>query len=869
MNKLDHTRRRIMRVFRLDEISAVDNPAQAHARMKILKREDDTMPWQPSDAQGHTKKADTPEKQKRWAAIANAALADKGDEGYAIRVANAAIGKAAGETEGGETIAALIAKYDEPYWKREFSEEERRSDAESGAAEPDGCVTGDTPIITKAGTFPIAELVGAEVDVLTSDSEWFGRWEKATIASYGRKPVVEIEFACGPAMFSVKASLGHRWILSDGTEVMTRDLSQGDTIPFISGTACALTCAAIPDHEPLCGAINGCKEESRQAGRASMPDVRQTASSHRVLCRERVQRAEISDTRLQGMFEEKVPEEILQPPTHFIAKNARTKTDADMLALRRDATAECLFLEKKGRSLSSRLQELRQKESASICQGASRGDFREEQKKEIALLRSRAGGLRRDAEEAGSGLRSLRQGGRDGALESIGDRSLPYDLDGARPSLSQLQYESRLGGTHRPGEDPEVPCWFITKIGRIQEAEEVFCATVPETGTFVLGPGLLTGNSFPIKTATDLHNAMRAIGRSKNPARTKAHIRARAKALGLESELSDAFKRSLVTDVVDAFWGGRLGKARAALLKSIRSIVDADDETVDKAAMLDRTVDEFTAHMAELSADLTKALSGGSPDAPEEIEMSAELKKALGLPADATADQITAAVAKLTGAAEKAKDDEIAKLRKEAADLKARLEKAEMTEEERAHHDGLEDDEAKAKFRRAEHAERREMMRKRGGDALVESLELAKVQSEKEALAKRVAQLEDDAQLALFTKRVEAMGLPASKGKAFMTMCKNAKTPEEKAAVEEFEKDMTSAIAAAKEGGVFKEFGANGRDVVMTPYEELVAKATELRKTQPQLTEAQAFAKVYADPANKKLVQAERLAKFSGGNEAA
>jgi hypothetical protein len=49
--------------------------------------------------------------------------------------------------------------------------------------------------------------------------------------------------------------------------------------------------------------------------------------------------------------------------------------------------------------------------------------------------------------------------------------------------------------------------------------------------------------SYPIKNKGDLHNAMQAIGRSKNPSKTRAHIRARAKSLGLESELSDSFKR--------------------------------------------------------------------------------------------------------------------------------------------------------------------------------------------------------------------------------------------------------------------------------------------------------------------------------------
>ena len=59
------------------------------------------MPWTAKDAEGHTKKANTPKKQKTWAKIANDALKKciDGDEstevceGRAIRIANAAVAK--------------------------------------------------------------------------------------------------------------------------------------------------------------------------------------------------------------------------------------------------------------------------------------------------------------------------------------------------------------------------------------------------------------------------------------------------------------------------------------------------------------------------------------------------------------------------------------------------------------------------------------------------------------------------------------------------------------------------------------------------------------------------------------------------------
>ena len=52
------------------------------------------MPWSPSDGPSrHTKKANTPATKKQWSDIANKVLADSGDEGKAVRIANAAVKK--------------------------------------------------------------------------------------------------------------------------------------------------------------------------------------------------------------------------------------------------------------------------------------------------------------------------------------------------------------------------------------------------------------------------------------------------------------------------------------------------------------------------------------------------------------------------------------------------------------------------------------------------------------------------------------------------------------------------------------------------------------------------------------------------------
>jgi uncharacterized protein YdaT len=52
------------------------------------------MPWNANDGPArHTKKANTPAKKKQWADIANKVRNESGDEGKAVRIANAAVKK--------------------------------------------------------------------------------------------------------------------------------------------------------------------------------------------------------------------------------------------------------------------------------------------------------------------------------------------------------------------------------------------------------------------------------------------------------------------------------------------------------------------------------------------------------------------------------------------------------------------------------------------------------------------------------------------------------------------------------------------------------------------------------------------------------
>jgi hypothetical protein len=57
-----------------------------------------SMPWTPNDAERHTHKATTTALKELWAKVANEALERTGDEGRAVREANAVVSRQAEAT---------------------------------------------------------------------------------------------------------------------------------------------------------------------------------------------------------------------------------------------------------------------------------------------------------------------------------------------------------------------------------------------------------------------------------------------------------------------------------------------------------------------------------------------------------------------------------------------------------------------------------------------------------------------------------------------------------------------------------------------------------------------------------------------------
>jgi hypothetical protein len=163
--------------------------------------------------------------------------------------------------------------------------------------------------------------------------------------------------------------------------------------------------------------------------------------------------------------------------------------------------------------------------------------------------------------------------------------------------------------------------------------------------------------SFPIKSAKDLMNAIRAIGRAKDRAKTIAHIVRRAKALGREDLIPDSFKAVEHDEAT-------LESVRAGIVALIKAELDEmlsgeEDEICDVRELLcalelflcwwdgeadeGETVEPFMKEdepsgddtMAYIglgvSADLIKSASAEDATEESKDELRTEIVKALGL----------------------------------------------------------------------------------------------------------------------------------------------------------------------------------------------------------------------------------------------
>lgn len=362
----------------------------------------------------------------------------------------------------------------------------------------------------------------------------------------------------------------------------------------------------------------------------------------------------------------------------------------------------------------------------------------------------------------------------------------------------------------------------------------------------------LPDGSFPIENKGDLGNAIRAIGRAKDPAKAKAHIKARAKTLGATDMLPDSWDKrgDNVIDMtgllrkegaVDFDTANQtqesaeaandlmceLNEAICALSCSVNSIM-CDEEVSDKAAAVADSFEQFKTHLSGLTAESTE--------------------KAMTTP---TAEQITKQITDAVAAAMTSATAEIAKLKEENTFLKLDAAEQDFCKAMSA--------EDKAKFAAKAKADRGKDMEDAKKAAVIQlPPEIAKRLADADADRVVLKALQEKDEIATFQKKATDLGLPADKGELIRKAWKGDAAAQGE--MEALIKQTNAALEAArKAGGVFKEFGTL-QGVAGKAYDQLIAKARDYQKTEAGkgMTESQAFAKVYELPENKDLAAQEK-----------
>jgi hypothetical protein len=433
---------------------------------------------------------------------------------------------------------------------------------------------------------------------------------------------------------------------------------------------------------------------------------------------------------------------------------------------------------------------------------------------------------------------------------------------------------------HRDGSSAlySKPLAFGRPIGLAAEAYLKREFTQAERDSAAASGAALPDGSFPIHNKSDLKNAIQAIGRAKNPAKAKAHIRSRAKALGASDMIPESWsKRDTVKSLVNAVKAKIVAKGAIdfeeaqemiegaeiaesvmcelreclnALDCSIRSIL-SDDDVDDKQSAIADSLQQFQDYVADLDLE---AEDDDDDDDVGKIDMT----NATASPA--VQKMIEEAVAAAVAKAVKDKDDVIAKQAMEIVVAK-------MSEKHKAYHDTLGADDQK-KFAAMSPADRdaeMEKTKKRAEDEPV----YKQMKAENDDLRKRLAALEDAGALEVAKRDAKEMGFTTTD--AAETLMKARRGDRDSMA--KVEAHMRSLVAqrgafektskAFVELGTVRGAGAGGEGA--SANDEIVAKAAELRKTKPELSEAQAYDRVFNDPANKELRDreaAERMTKI-------
>lgn len=445
----------------------------------------------------------------------------------------------------------------------------------------------------------------------------------------------------------------------------------------------------------------------------------------------------------------------------------------------------------------------------------------------------------------------------------------------------------RAAGKHRDGTSAlyNKPLEFGAEIG--DEAEEYLKREFSdkERQSAADSGAALPDGSYPVKTKEDLRNAIQAIGRARNPAKARAHIKARARALDAEDMIPDNWSKRLTradveliaernvfakvckaardfSDMADAMETAEdaselmcaVRDAMCALDCSIQSIL-CDEDVTDKVPSITTSYNQFKDHIASLGLEDDADDTSKRDDTMSTTAFSPAVQKAM--------DE---AVAKAVAAANSANEEKINKLLDDLAVSK-------MSEAQKTYHDNLGTDADKKKFRDMSSDMRDDEMNKTkkrlSDDPIVKGL-----MAENADLKKRLDAMDDERDLKIAKQDAKDLGMTQTDaGEVLMKMRRGDKDAIKK--YEGYVADLAKAKKAfEKSSRAFEELGHTGsaEGEGATAMDAITAMAKALREKDPSLTEAQAFDKAYNDPANVKLRQQEadvRMTKIHGRSFAA
>ncbi len=302
--------------------------------------------------------------------------------------------------------------------------------------------------------------------------------------------------------------------------------------------------------------------------------------------------------------------------------------------------------------------------------------------------------------------------------------------------------------------------------------------------------------SFPIEDADDLANAMRLAGHAKDPAAARRHIKARAKALGLESHLSAAYAKAVIDE------------AHAALRKAL-----AAGDKPERAAAIK---DYFDYLEGVLPAEIVK-VHRTAPTTEKEWHMPNE------------ADDLKVKLAKAL--------EELAVL-KLSPKHKDYMDAANMNAEERKAFAEKDPDERDAHI--AAHPVKKAEL----------PADIVKALAQAEEDRKVLKALQEKDEVATFGKRAVSLGLVEAHGE----ILRKARAGDG-AAWGELETLIKGLVAQRDASSALtRELGGIGKAAPGSVREAMQAKANEHREAMEKIgkrtSPQQAFTKVYLDPAN-------------------